>query len=52
VQWHYSATFLGGVYWGAKNRLLPAGIELERKPIPDELFSRLENSYESLRKML
>ncbi len=51
-QWHYSATFLGGVYWGTRNRLLPAGIELERLPIPDELFSRLENTYESLRKML
>ncbi|MHB1392329.1 MAG: lactate/malate family dehydrogenase [Clostridia bacterium] len=51
-QWHYSATFLGGVYWGTRNRLLTTGIELERLPIPDELFSRLENTYESLRKML
>lgn len=51
-QWHYSATFLGGVYFGAKNRLLPSGVELERLPIPDELFRRLENTYESLRKAL
>ena len=51
-QWHYSATFLGGVYWGARNRLLPTGIELERLPIPNGLFSRMENTYESLRKML
>ncbi|HYF82002.1 MAG TPA: lactate dehydrogenase [Clostridia bacterium] len=51
-QWHYSATFLGGVYWGTRNRLLPTGIELERLPIPNGLFSRMENTYESLRKML
>ncbi|KUO74149.1 MAG: lactate dehydrogenase [Clostridia bacterium BRH_c25] len=50
-QWHYSATFLGGVYLGARNRLLPSGIELERLPIPDELFHRLENTYESLREI-
>lgn len=51
-QWHYSAVFLGGVYFGAKNRLLSSGVELERLPIPDELFRRLEYSYESLRKIL
>jgi malate/lactate dehydrogenase len=50
-QWHYSATFLGGVYFGARNRLLPSGVELERLPIPEELFQRLKNTYESLRKM-
>lgn len=51
-QWHYSATFLGGVYWGARNRLLPSGIELERLSMSEELFHRLENTYEGLRKML
>jgi malate/lactate dehydrogenase len=50
-QWHYSATFLGGVYMGARNRLLASGIELERLPIPEELFLRLKNTYESLREM-
>ncbi|HOS70134.1 MAG TPA: lactate dehydrogenase, partial [Bacillota bacterium] len=50
-QWHYSATFLGGVYMGARNRLNASGIELERLPIPEELFQRLKNTYESLRKM-
>ena len=50
-QWHYSATFLGGVYMGARNRLNASGIELERLPIPEELFLRLKNTYESLRKM-
>ena len=50
-QWHYSATFLGGVYLGARNRLLASGIELERLPMPEELFERLKSTYESLRKM-
>jgi len=50
--WHYSATCLGGVYWGARNRLLSSGVELERLPIPEKLFSRLKNSYEDLRKTL
>lgn len=51
-QWHYSATFIGGVYFGARNRLLPSGVELERLPIPEKLFLRLENTYESLRNIL
>lgn len=51
-QWHYSATFLGGVYFGAKNRLLASGTELERQPLPEVLRSRLENTYENLRKAL
>ncbi|MGE5678255.1 MAG: lactate/malate family dehydrogenase, partial [Pseudomonadota bacterium] len=38
-QWHYSANFLGGVYFGARNRLLPSGIELERQPLPERLLS-------------
>lgn len=50
-QWHYSATFLGGVYFGARNRLLASGVELERLPMPKKLFLRLKNTYESLRKM-
>lgn len=51
-QWHYSATFLGGVYFGAKNRLLASGTELERLSLPKELYFRLENTYESLRKTI
>ncbi len=51
-QWHYSATYMGGVFMGARNRLLPAGVELERLDIPPALFSRLENTYESLAKMI
>lgn len=50
--WHYSAVFLGGVYFGVKNRLLPSGSELERLNLPEELYLRLKNTYECLRKTL
>jgi len=47
--WHYSTTFLGGVYFGARNRLLPSGTELERLDMPEKLYSRLLSTYERLR---
>lgn len=49
-KWHYSATFLGGVYMGLRNRLHPAGIELERLNLPTLLMERIKNSYLSLSK--
>lgn len=50
--WHYSATFMGGVYMGAKNRLTPVGTEIEMLNLPDHLYSRLENTYRKLRDTL
>lgn len=47
-KWHYSATYLGGVFWGCKNRLTPAGIELERFCVSEELMDRMEASYSRL----
>ncbi len=46
--WHYSATFLGGVFMGSMNRLNKSGVELERLDIPEALFERLENTYRKL----
>lgn len=46
--WHYSATFMGGVYMGAKNRLISAGTEVERLDIPDLLFNKIKNTYKRL----
>ncbi len=44
-EWHYGSVFLGGVYFGCKNRLTPAGIETELLPqMPDALFSHLEEA--------
>lgn len=46
--WHYSATFVGGVYMGAKNRLLNSGTEIENIELDKTLFNRIKKSYENL----
>ncbi|KXG77681.1 Rossmann-fold NAD(P)-binding domain-containing protein [Thermotalea metallivorans] len=50
--WHYSATFMGGVYMGARNRLTAAGTEVERLPLPDSLMERLRQTYERLAEII
>ncbi|MCT4621896.1 MAG: lactate dehydrogenase [Marinisporobacter sp.] len=50
--WHYSATFMGGVFMGAKNRNTPTGIELERLDLPNNLLNELENTFKLLRSFL
>lgn len=50
--WHYSATYIGGVYMGAKNRLLASGTELERLNIPNLLLNRIEKTYDRLEKII
>jgi len=50
-RWHYSATFMGGVFMGAKNRLTPAGVELERLDLPQSLSDRLKDTYRRLREV-
>ncbi len=51
-EWHYSATFMGGVYMGAKNRLTKQGTEIEMLDLPDSLYSRLKNTYNELSEIL
>lgn len=46
--WHYSAIFLGGVYFGCRNKLNYSGTELERLKIPVKLMERIKESYKSL----
>lgn len=46
--WHYSATFIGGVFMGCKNRLINNSIELESILMDDKLFERIEKSYKEL----
>ncbi|QZY57256.1 lactate/malate family dehydrogenase [Crassaminicella profunda] len=50
--WHYSATFMGGVFMGAKNRNTPTGIEVEKLDLPSSLVNELENTYNLLRSFL
>lgn len=47
-QWHYSSTFLGGVYMGAKNRLTHSGTELERLVLPSSLYEKIKLTYKRL----
>lgn len=39
-EWNCSSTCLGGVFRGARNRVTPTGIELERLPLPRALMDR------------
>jgi len=51
-KWHYSATFMGGVFMGAKNRLLKSGTEIERLDLPDNLIEKIKESYKELGNIL
>ena len=48
-QWHYSSTFLDGVFLGALNRRQNCGIELEAAPMPQQLKQRLKETVNLLR---
>lgn len=50
-KWHYSSNYIGGVYMGVKNRNLPAGLEIEKIKMPDELFTRLQETYDKLKEL-
>ena len=47
-EWHYSSTFLAGVFMGAKNRRLNSGVELEHLPLPQQLAKRIAQTSEYL----
>ena len=51
-EWHYSSTYLGGVFLGAKNRMTQNGMELEPLALPEALYRRIEKAYRELEKMI
>lgn len=51
-KWHYSTTFLGGVFMGAKNRLTAGGTEIETINMDVKLFNRLSITYNRLHMIL
>ena len=51
-EWNYSAAYLNGLYFGALNRQTSEGVEWESCPLPDLLFVRLEEAFESLKEIL
>jgi len=50
-KYHYSSNYLSGVYMGAKNRNLPAGLDIEKIKMPEKLFDRIKNTYERLKQL-
>ncbi|BEP29760.1 lactate/malate family dehydrogenase [Helicovermis profundi] len=46
--WHYSAIFAGGCYFGIKNRETQYGLEIERLKVDDKLYNRIKHSYMEL----
>ncbi|SHJ83639.1 lactate/malate family dehydrogenase [Tepidibacter formicigenes] len=46
--WHYSSTYMGEVFMGAKNRLLPSGTEIEMLNLPKPLLEKLQSTYDKL----
>jgi hypothetical protein len=51
-EWHYSSSFLGGVFLGARNRMTESGVELEYLPLPEPLYRRIEHAYLNLDKIV
>lgn len=51
-EWHYSATYLGDVYMGAKNRFKNEVTELERIAMPEQLRKRIDQTYQTLKAIL
>jgi len=49
-QWHYSAGFLGGIFWGSRNRQTSLGLEWEQHDLQKELECHLNKSYQQLKK--
>ena len=50
--WHLSANFLGGVYFGAANQLLDDGVDFERLTLPAPLMERLKETHRGLEAIL
>ena len=51
-EWHYSSTYLGGVFLGARNRMTESGVELESLPLAEALYRRIEKAYRELEKIV
>lgn len=47
-KWHYSSTFIGGVFIGSLNRVTSSGVQVESLDIPDPLWERIGRTYKKL----
>jgi hypothetical protein len=49
--WHYSCTYLGGLFMGAQNRITSAGLETDAVPMPPPLYKRIRQTADYLLEM-
>ena len=50
--WHCSSVALGDVWFGVRNRLTAAGLEIETASLPTPLFDRLRETQALLREII
>lgn len=50
--WHCSSVYLGGVWFGVRNRFTSAGLEIETAALPDALFARLRETEKQLAEII
>ena len=48
-QWHYASVYMDGIFMGCRQRLTPAGIEVEQLSLPPALRARIEETAARLR---
>lgn len=48
-EWHYSAVYLDGCYFGVRNRLTSEGGEIEKSQLDDRLKLRIKEAYEVIK---
>lgn len=49
-EWNYSSVFLGGTYFGCKNKFINGRTLFESNPLCENLYKKLTNLYEVLKK--
>lgn len=47
-QWHYSSSFIGGKFFGARNRFTKSGLELEKNHLPKALLETIAHTYNNI----
>lgn len=50
-EWHYSSTFFGDAFLGARCRCTERGIEVEDPELPQDLYDKIVYAYENLKKI-
>lgn len=50
--WHYSSNYIGGVYFGARNRLLKSGVEIESLELPEGLMDTIRKEYSKMEEII